>query len=58
MSNYFTEAKIVNQKMYGGYCNMCRELGIEPKTYDSFKNDPMEYKNVRETYLTFKRKYR
>ena len=58
MSNYFKEARIVNQKMYGGYCNMCRELHIEPKTYEYFKDNPSEYNNVRETYLTFRRKYR
>lgn len=44
--------------MYGGYCNMCRELGIEPVRYDVFKDSTKEYNNVRETYLTFKRKYR
>ena len=58
LMGWIKEAKIVTQKMYGGYCNMCRELGIEPIPYNSFKDDPMEYNNVRETYLTFKRKYR
>ena len=55
------EAKQVTQNMYGGYCSMCRELGIEPRPYHTFKNNDYgttEYNNVRETYLTFKRKYR
>ncbi len=56
MSNYFKEAKEVTQKMYGGYCNMCYELGIKPKPYHEFKTTPNEYNNVRETYLTFKSK--
>jgi hypothetical protein len=53
---WIKEAKEVTQSMYGGYCNMCRELGIEPIPYHHF--DTKEYNNVRETYLTFKRKYR
>jgi hypothetical protein len=53
---WVSEAKEVTQNMYGGYCNMCRELGIEPLPYHNF--NPIEYNNVRETYLTFKRKYR
>jgi|TARA_R110000803_G_scaffold43094_5_gene92258 hypothetical protein len=50
------EVKEVTQSMYGGYCNMCGELGIEPIPYHQFNTK--EYNNVRETYLTFKRKYR
>jgi hypothetical protein len=49
-----TEAKKVTQSMYGGYCNMCYELGIKPVPYHSFNE--REYNNVRETYLTFRRK--
>lgn len=55
---WIKEAKEITQQMYGGYCNMCRELGIEPVRYDVFKDSTKEYNNVRETYLTFKRKYR
>jgi len=46
--------KQVTTDLYGVYCNMCQELGIQPNRYDNF--DITEYKNVVETYFTFKRK--
>lgn len=48
--------KEITKKMYGGYCNMCEELGIKPVQYDTLKQNPKEYNNVKETYYTFKRK--
>jgi hypothetical protein len=50
---WMKEAKEITQSMYGGYCNMCKELSIEPIPYHSFNKD--EYNKVRETYLTFKK---
>jgi len=58
---WIKEAKVIVQKRYGNYCSMCSELGIEPKPYHTFKDGDYgtkEYNNVREIYLTFKRKYR
>jgi hypothetical protein len=46
----------ITQGVYGHYCSMCIELGIEPRPYRVFKDTGSEeYNNVRETYLTFKR---
>ena len=51
---WLTETKELTRAMYGGYCNMCRELGIEPVPYHSFNTK--EYNNVRETYMTFRKR--
>ena len=45
MSNYTREARYETQKYYGGYCNMCRELNIEPVPYHSF--NMVEYERVK-----------
>lgn len=37
MSNYYTEYRRYKQACYGGYCNLCRELGVETKSYDKFE---------------------
>ena len=52
--SWLKETKELTVAMYGGYCGMCRELGIEPVPYHSFNLE--EYNNVRDTYLTFKRR--
>lgn len=31
-----SEAKMVMQKKYGGYCTMCRQLNINPISFHSF----------------------
>lgn len=34
--NWKAEDKIVTQEKYGHYCNICREIKIEPVAYHKF----------------------
>ena len=40
--NYTKECREIKQSYYGGYCNMCRDLGIEIKPYHSFEFEDHE----------------
>jgi len=44
---------MVGEVKYGNYCSMCKVLGIKPTSYKDLTE--IEYKNVRETYLTFRK---
>ena len=34
--NYTKESTVAKRSCYGGYCNMCREVGMDIKPYVSF----------------------
>lgn len=36
------EARAIKQQKYGNYCQICRELNIEPKSYTSFEVRDLE----------------
>ena len=56
--NYRKEAREVTQEMYGGYCNMCRELNIEIVPYYKFSEDYSIYEDVRNIFQAYKRNKR
>ena len=46
------EAKEITQSHYGGYCEMCRKLEIEPVPYHNFDFD--EYDKIKKQFKCIK----
>lgn len=56
MPNYLQENRDIQHRKFGGYCNMCRELGITPKTFHNFTMD--DYLEVKTKYRVHKKNLR
>lgn len=52
MSNYTSQARENMQKLYGYYCNMCKDMSIERILYTNFTQDI--YNSIRKQYKEWK----
>jgi len=55
--NHRKEAREATQEMYGGYCNMCREMDIEIVPYHKFSSNLEIYESVNKQYKSHKKLY-